>query len=279
MFTKKLAVVGLIGLLSLSGYVLATQAETNSTDKQDTLNEFNREQALEYSQAVIDRQISNAHFTNSQGKPTQLAQYRGKPLVISMIYTSCFHICPTTTRELGHVVKKARDSLGDDSFQVVTIGFDTANDTADAMRIFAKNQAVRYKNWDFLASDQATIDKLSKDLGFLYFPSPHGFDHLVQSTIIDAEGKVYRQVYGMHISTPHFVEPLKELVFGTPKDNSLFSKISNKIRLFCTVYDPANDRYRFDYSMFAGLISSLLVGGLFLFWLAKEWRKYRRQQL
>jgi protein SCO1/2 len=144
------------------------------------------------------------------------------------------------------------------------------------MRAFAKGQAVALRRWDFLSTDAATIDALSRDLGFLYAPLSSGFDHLIQTSIIDAGGRVYRQVYGMRIATPHFVEPLKELVFGTAPAASLFDQLSDKIRLFCTVYDPASDRYRFDYSLLVGLVTGLFVGVLFLYWVAKEWRRYRR---
>ena len=270
----------IVGLICLTGlYLPHVYSETTqkTQDNNQTIGKFDREQALAYSQSVIGTQVGDYPFTNTQGRPALLSQYRGKPLVISLIYTSCFHICPTTTRQLGKVVDKARDVLGADSFHVLTIGFDTINDTADAMRIFAQQQAIERDDWDFLSTDAESIQTLSNNLGFLYFPTPHGFDHLVQSTLIDASGKVYRQIYGMYINTPHFIEPLKELVFGTPPNDSLFSQISSKIRLFCTVYDPANDRYRFDYSLFVGLATGLIVGSLFLFWIMKEWRKFKHK--
>lgn len=253
-----------------------TQALAGQTPVGDSISQFKREDALAYSQAAIGHAVGDYHFSDSQGRPVALSQYRGKPLVISLIYTSCFHICPTTTRNLGLVVDKARDVLGEDTFNVVSIGFDTVNDTADAMRLFAKSQAIQLGTWEFLSSDAATIEALSRDLGFLFFPNGHGFDHLVQTSIIDANGTVYRQVYGMQMETPHFVEPLKELVFGIPPEDSLFSQISSKIRLFCTVYDPASDRYRFDYSLFTGLLSGLLLGGAFLYWIIQEWRKFNQ---
>ena len=34
--------------------------------------------------------------------------FNGKPLVLSLLYTSCYHICPMTTRHLSKVVEKAR---------------------------------------------------------------------------------------------------------------------------------------------------------------------------
>jgi protein SCO1/2 len=266
----------LIGLTGNQAAVADNLAADVLHDQQNKTEPFDREQALAHSQAAIGRQVNAAYaFTDTQGGPVQLSKFLGKPLVISLIYTRCFHICPTTTRELSYVVDKAREVLGDDSFNVVSIGFDTAHDTADAMRIFAKGQAVALRRWDFLSTDAATIDALSSDLGFLYTPLSSGFDHLIQASIIDAGGKVYRQVYGMRIATPHFVEPLKELVFGTAPAASLFEQLSDKIRLFCTVYDPASDRYRFDYSLLVGLVTGLFVGVLFLYWVAKEWRRYR----
>lgn len=237
---------------------------------------FERKTALDISQAAIGNQIEGYHFYTSQGQPKKLSDYRGKPLVISLIYTSCFHICPTTTKHLDKVVSKAQTVLGENSFNVVTIGFDSANDTADAMRMFAKQQSVNEDNWDFLATDQATIDQFSKQLGFQFFASPNGFDHLVQTTLLDKDGIVKRQVYGIQFDTPHLVEPLKQLIFGDQADLSLFQEISNKVKLFCTVYDPYSDSYQFDYSIFMGLFIGLTLGSIMIFLFIREWRHSKR---
>jgi len=175
---------------------------------------FDRSTALAVSQAAIGRPVGDGVFHTSNGVPRQISDYAGKPLVISLVFTSCHHICPTTTKHLATVVEKARDVLGEDSFSVVTLGFDAPNDTADAMRVFAAQQGVDLDGWDFLSGDQADIDALAADLGFQYYPSPSGFDHLIQSSIVDADGIVFRQVYGIQFETPHLIEPLKALVQG-----------------------------------------------------------------
>ena len=56
---------------------------------------------------------------------------------------------------------------------------------------------------------------LAADVGFSYVRSPRGFDHVTQTTVVDASGKVYRQIYGDAFPTPALVEPLKELIYGT----------------------------------------------------------------
>jgi protein SCO1 len=237
---------------------------------------FDREQALADSQAAIGRSVSDHRFYTTDGTVRQLSHYTGKPLVISLVFTSCHHICPTTTQYLAKVVRKARKVLGDDSFSVVTIGFDTEHDTADAMRTFAREQNVAIDGWDFLATDAATIDALSRELGFEFQPSGGGFDHLIQSTIVDAKGVVFRQVYGIEFDVPHLIEPLKVLVFGEDATHSLVEQVTARVRLFCTVYDPASDSYRFDYSIFVGLVVGIVMGALFVVLLVREWRRRNR---
>ena len=219
---------------------------------------FDYDRALALSQAAIGKPVSDVQFTASDGRRVTIGEFRGKPLVVSMVYTSCYQICPMTTRFLSGVVDKARSTLGDDSFAVAVIGFDTQVDTPVAMQYFAKNQGVDDKGWHLLSASGAEIEQLTADLGFQYFPSSNGFDHLIQATVIDAEGLVYRQVYGQVFDTPLLVDPLIELVLGrSPSEQPLLSGLANKIKLFCTTYDPVRDGYYFDYSLFIGM----LIGG------------------
>ena len=235
-----------------------TQAAQSVVATGDAGQAFDYDTALKISQGALDNLVGNYAFTNADGEQLTMNDLRGKPLVLSMIYTSCYQICPMTTRHLSKVVEKARDALGDDSFSVAIIGFDTQFDTPEAMQYFANKQGISDKNWNLLSISKENLDALSKDIGFLYFPSSNGFDHLIQATIIDADGMVYRQVYGQVFDTPLLVDPLIELVLGRPQPaQSFISSLSSKIKLFCTTYDPVRDGYYFDYSLFLGI----LIGG------------------
>jgi protein SCO1/2 len=236
---------------------------------------FDPKAALAISQAALGRVPGEAAFTASDGRVVRLSDYRGQPLVISLVYTSCHHICPTTTQHLAKVVRIARAALGTDSFRVATIGFDTGHDNPEAMAQFARQQQLDLGGWEFLSTDATTLARLGTDLGFLFFPAPQGFDHLIQATVLDSDGKIYRQVYGMSFDTPLLVEPLKELVFGQPVAASFLAGLGNKIKLFCTVYDPSSDRYRFDYSIFIGLFIGLSSLGFIGFLVVREWRRQR----
>lgn len=233
--------------------------------------------ALNTSQKAIGHRLGDYPVTDSNGRQLNLAELRGKPMVLSLIFTSCYQICPMTTRHLAKVIEKARDALGHDSFNVVAIGFDTAVDTPEAMRNYARQQDIEDADWKLFSIAAADAEALTRDMGFIYFPSARGFDHLIQATVIDAEGLVYRQVYGQAFDTPLLVEPLKDLVLGRPRAEQSFAyDLFNKIRFFCTTYDPVRDGYYFDYSLFLGLFIGASIIIFIFAWLIKEVR-YRRR--
>ena len=234
---------------------------------------YDEKAALALSQAAIGQGVGDYTFLDGTGKQVKLESLRGKPVVISLIYTSCYHICPTVTTNLAKVVKIGRDALGNDSFSVLTIGFDTKSDTPDRMRVFAAQRNLDISNWHFLSSDAETMKRLSADVGFSYFSSPKGFDHMIQATVLDGEGKVYRQIYGMAPDAPALVEPIKELLYGKRVDATPIESLVSNIRLFCTVYDPTTGMYRFDYSIFIGFAIGLVLLSGTAWFIIRAWRK------
>ncbi len=262
-----LTVFGFVFLFLFHFEVLSASNDDLTEDKYDN------DKALKFSQAAIDRTIDGYKFINQDKQPVDITQYRGKPLIVSLIYTSCHHICPTLTNHLAEVVKIAREALGEESFSVITVGFDTAVDSPERMRLYARERNINISGWDFLSADKDTIDAFSDDLGFIFFKSAKGFDHLSQISLLDAEGKVYRQVYGVNYEPPILVEPLKELIFGNRTEASMVAGWINNIRLFCTIYDPHSGRYEFDYSIFIGLILGIIILGAIAIFIVREWRK------
>ena len=251
-----------------------------SAEKQvkEVKQEFDYDIALKTSQSAIGKQLANYTFTNAKGKQVKLEDFRGKPLVLSMVYTSCYQICPMTTRHLSKVVETARDALGEDTFAVAVIGFETKVDTPDAMQYFANKQGISDKNWNLLSVNEQDLEALSKDLGFLYYPTSSGYDHLIQASVIDADGKVYRQVYGQVFDTPLLVDPLLELVLGRPQpQQSFISSLSNKIKLFCTTYDPRSDGYYIDYSFFVEIFVGITVIFAVVLFMRRELKKGGKQ--
>jgi protein SCO1/2 len=238
---------------------------------------YDADAALRFSQAAIGKTVGDHAFIDRLHRDVSLRDFAGKPLVVSMIFTSCHHVCPTTTIHLADAVRAAREVLGDDSFEAITIGFDAANDTPAAMRAYAWQQGVDDGGWRFLSGSAETIAALSEDLGFIYFASPRGYDHINQTTIIDRDGAVYSQVYGVEFELPWLVEPLKQLVFNRPESSGhVVASLVDRVRLFCTAYNPASGRYEIDNSLFIQIaigFTIVLSVALYL------WRGFRPKRM
>jgi protein SCO1/2 len=231
---------------------------------------------IERSEAAIGRKVGPYVLTDSNGAPLPLSEYRGRPLVISLIYTSCSSVCPVTTQHLLDVVEEVRGTLGDDAFAVLSVGFDARNDTPARLDSFASAQGIDLGDWRLASADEATISALLDDLGFSYRAVAGAFQHITQTTILDAKGRVYRQVYGDSFPVQIFMEPLKELVFGTIARSLSVQGVVDRVKFLCTVYNPSTGAYEFDYAIFFGIAIggfSLLIMGIIVFGL---WRNNRR---
>jgi protein SCO1/2 len=239
---------------------------------------FDQDAALRASRAAIGRQVGDYALRDSAGRGVRLSQLRGKPLVVSFVYTGCFKVCPTATRALAQAVKQAERELGPGAFRVATIGFNLPYDTPQAMAEFARKQGVDSPNWLFLSPGAGSAEALAAEFGFVYQRTAAGFDHLLQVSIVDAGGRVYRQVYGESFDAPRFVGPLRELAQGAPQPAPAPEPAGffDKVRLLCSVYDPATGEYRFNS---AYLVEMLIGASVILFGLATvvvEWRRRRR---
>ena len=92
--------------------------------------------ALEKSEAAIGRIIEDYALTDADGNVLTLAEFRGKPLVISPIYASCPDICPMTTQHLIKAVTRAQKVFGPDRFAVLTVSFDPLRDKPARLAAF-----------------------------------------------------------------------------------------------------------------------------------------------
>lgn len=232
--------------------------------------------SLAISQQAIGRTLGEYRFIDAKGTRVDSSQLRGKPLVISLIYTSCSHVCPMLTQRLRQAVEEAQGLIGADRFSVITVGFDVRNDTPMRMAAFARAQGVDLPNWRFLSGDETSIAALAGDLGFTYTASGGGYLHVSQTTIVDRDGRVYRQVYGDDFPIQVFMEPLKEAVYGTVGSFRSLSSLVDRVRFLCTVYDPNQGRYRISYAIAMGLLAGLISLGTTAVVISRAWLNSRR---
>jgi protein SCO1/2 len=232
---------------------------------------------LERSQRALGTTVGDYAFRAADGSPVRLAQFRGRPLLVSFVYTGCSQVCPTTTRFLATAVAEADRTFGPGRYAVATIGFNYPYDTPEALRAFARQQGIDRRDWVFLSPEAGVIEGITRDLGFSYAASAGGFDHLTQVTLLDADGRVAAQVYGESFEVPMLVGPLKALLTNAPIPRPTFENVFERVRLLCTVYDPRTGRYRLDYGVVLEILIGLSLVGATSVYLLREWHRNRRR--
>ncbi|HEX2493838.1 MAG TPA: SCO family protein [Steroidobacter sp.] len=255
----------LLGLLSLCA--LGAHASAPALDQQA---------ALRASQAVINAAPGDYTLLDRQGRPIRLSSYRGKPLLVNFIYTGCFHVCPTSTVALHNAIASMRDRFGPTQFNIISIGFNQPTDTPTALQAFAAQQRINDPNWEFLSPRAEDVPALARDFGFSYVATPAGFDHTLQVTIVDAQGRIRRQVYGDRFNAAALGEPLKQLLTGAfIEHGATLADILDRVRILCSVYDPETGKYRVDYTLPLEIAGGVTFAAVMLWFALTEWRMRR----
>ena len=243
-----------------------------------TLSTLDENAAFERSQAVVGKPMQNFALLDRDGKPVELSRYKGKPLLVNFVYTACFQVCPTTTRNLQKAVSETVNVMGADRFNIITIGFNQPFDSPQAMKDFAKRYGLDLPNWEFLSPAQAIVNDVTQGFGFSFVATAAGFDHLNQITLVDAEGVIVRQVYGEKFTPKDLAEPLKLLITGSaiPPERNTVKELMERVRILCSVYDPVAGRYRTNYSVYF-MIAGFITFMCFLVYMSiNVWRNRRR---
>jgi protein SCO1/2 len=231
---------------------------------------------LAASRAAVGTIPGDYRMRDRQEREVRLTDYRGKPLLVNFIYTGCFQICPNSTLALRNAVNAMRERFGTDQFRVVSIGFDQPTDTPAALRSYAAQRRIDDPNWEFLSPRREDVGALARDFGFHYVATPGGFDHTLQVSILDAEGRIQRQVVGDAFTADALGEPLRQLIAGRLLDDAFsLGGLLDRVRILCSVYDPATGKYRVSYALYIEIAGGLTFIVAMAWFAISEWRAAR----
>ncbi len=215
---------------------------------------LDEESAYEQSQAAVGRRVQNQVLIDHNGVSLKLDELRGKPLVVSLVFTRCATVCPLTTEHVRKAVIEAQRVLGPGRFNVLTFGFDARSDRPAQLKAFASAHSIlSIHDWRIASADEGTTAAFIDQLGFSFRAAAGGFDHVTQTTILDKDGVVYQQIYGDNFPLPVFIEPLKDVVLGTSTRSLAPFDLWDRVAFLCTTYNPATGAYRFDFGIFFGV--------------------------
>jgi protein SCO1/2 len=109
------------------------------------------------------------------------ASLRGRPLVVTFVYSTCKDTCPAQVQS----IRGALDNLGRD-VPVIGVSVDPGNDTPARARAFLLEQSMTGR-MDFLLGTRAELEPVWKAFGIA--PQRNGRDHSAYTVLVDGEGR------------------------------------------------------------------------------------------
>ncbi|HEX6706571.1 MAG TPA: SCO family protein [Albitalea sp.] len=102
-------------------------------------------------------------FVDDRGALRELAEWRGRPVVITMAYGACRSLCSTTLRTLEELQVLADRRAA--SLDIVVASLDPAEDTPADWAAFRRARHLDRANWTFLSGTPDATRALGRFLG------------------------------------------------------------------------------------------------------------------
>jgi protein SCO1 len=145
--------------------------------------------------------VPNFKLRNQDGREISLAQFRGKDLLVTFIYTRCPlpNFCPRVTRNFAVIHRQlGADSALSTKTHLLCVSFDPENDTPERLRAYGaqyigSDARGAFTGWDFAVPDKQTLDTMAQwfDVGLTH-EADSTITHTLSTTLIGADGKVIR---------------------------------------------------------------------------------------
>ena len=147
--------------------------------------------------------------TDQLGRTSKLEDWRGKPVMISMFYSSCQFVCP----RIVDALKRTEESLAT-KVPILMVSFDPARDDTAALKAMAEERHIDPKLWTLARTDARNVRKLAATLGIQYRELPSGeFNHASVIILLDAEGRIVGKTSTIGEADPAFVKLVKKLKY------------------------------------------------------------------
>ena len=131
----------------------------------------------------------DARLTDQDGHEFDLASLRGRPILVSMFYSSCQMVCPMIF-ETVHATLNALPEADRKDVRVLMVSFDPPRDTVAVLKDTAAKRNCNGQ-WTLARADETTARKVAAVLGVQYRKLADGeFNHSTQIALLDRDGRI-----------------------------------------------------------------------------------------
>jgi protein SCO1/2 len=160
--------------------------------------------------------LPDATFVDQNGRKQRISAFKGAPLAITFIYTSCPlpDFCPLMDRNFAAVQESLAADPALKKVHLVSISFDPAIDTPAVLKKHAGELKANPARWTFLTGDRDEIDKFASRLGMTVSRSPTeaaNITHNLRTAVVDSDGRLVKVYTGNEWIPAQLLSDLKAL--------------------------------------------------------------------
>lgn len=140
--------------------------------------------------------VLNSKWQNQDGKELQLEDFKGKNLVVVLIFTSCQTACPLLVADMKRVEAKIDKKVLKNT-NLVLVSIDPENDTPEVLKKYAEREGIAREPYTLLRGDLESTRVLANVLAVKYKQiTPIIFSHSNIISIFDRNGVMVAQEEG-----------------------------------------------------------------------------------
>jgi protein SCO1/2 len=149
---------------------------------------------------------------SQDGAPVKLADYRGKVVAVTFIFTLCADTCPVLTPMMSFVQDQLGANFGE-KIHFVSITVDPERDTPEVLKEYAQAFGANLSGWSFLTGTPDAIRDVTRRYGIFAAKTANGsIDHTFLTSIIDQRGILRVQYLGVRFDPEEFRRDLVSLL-------------------------------------------------------------------
>ena len=158
-------------------------------------------------------------LVDQDGRPVRTADLRGRPTVLTFIYTRCPvpEFCPLVSRRFGQLqAALAADHSPAHDARLLSVTLEPEFDTAPILTAYARSLNANPARWVFAGGDPAQVTRLAR--AFSVFVERQGalLDHTLATALVDADGRVTEIWRGSGWTVSEVVEALRAVPRSRP---------------------------------------------------------------
>jgi protein SCO1/2 len=169
-------------------------------------------------------EVPDFGLVNQDGQRIRLAQYRGKALALTFVYTRCPQPdqCTLMSNNFAAIDQELRKQPEVyDKTHLLTISFDPDYDTPKVLRSYGASHTGRYsdetfQHWEFATGTKDEVKGIAQFFGLRYYQDTESGDeqviHSMRTAVIGPDGKVVKLYRGNEWKPEEIVSDLRMLI-------------------------------------------------------------------